>query len=151
MIFSSSLISSARTITVANKSNSLLFISRLACQQLINSNFANSTFKNNLSAFQLIFGIDARQTSTAIRIPKSSLIKQLSANNTAESLLVALLLRLFAFTEYSNDKIYSYFWGTNISNGKVNHTLIIKLSNKLTPVDTYELPEINNFVNIGDY
>lgn len=151
MIFNSSLIGSAQTIAATNKNNSSLFISRLACQQLINGNFVNSTFRNHLSPFQTIFGIDARQTSTVIKIPKSSFTKlQPSANNTAESLLVALLLRLFAFTDYSNDKIYSYFWGIGFSKGKVNHTLIIKLSNKLTPVNNYELP-VDNIVRVGDY
>lgn len=152
MIFNSSLISSTRTIAIANTSNSSLFISRLTCQQLINSNFANSTFKNHLSPFQAIFGIDARQTSAVIKISKSSFTKlQPLVNNTAESLLVSLLLRLFAFTDYSNEKIYSYFWGINFPSGKVNHILIIKLLNKLTPIDIYELPEVDNIVRIGDY
>lgn len=102
--------------------------------------------------FQLIFGASASQTSTLLRIKKADLIGLVAtSNNSAQALLVALLLKTLSSYNSKNGSIYATFWGASISGNLLINQIIINLFNQLIPVDTYELPEPTNVVNPMDY
>jgi hypothetical protein len=114
--------------------------------------FLNSDLINYQSNFQVLFGIDATQDLSGLRIKKDNLsYLQPLTNNTAESLFVSLILKLVLLNSENNISFSGYFWGTNISNNIRNDIFVINLLNKLIPVDIYELPEPNNIFNPMDY
>ncbi len=108
---------------------------------------ASANSNNYSTFFQLIFGVNAIQTATFLKIEKTDLARLQSVSiNTGESLFVALLLKMLAFNNVNNSKLNIYKWGSNINNGILTHTLIIELFNQLIPFDTYEIPEPDNVV-----
>jgi hypothetical protein len=112
----------------------------------------NLRFVDVFTYFQLIFGVGAIQTVSLLKISKIDLTGlQPITNNTGEGLLVALFLRIIAFSVFDSSKINAYKWGTSITQNICTNTLIFYLLNQLLPVDTYELPEPNNIVNPNDY
>lgn len=112
----------------------------------------SSAFINQLSVFQLIFGTLSNQSSSSITINKSEFNSlTASANNRAESLFVAILLRLLQLSTYANEKIESKLWGVSAENGKRTHTIVISLKNKLNAVNSYEMPDYDSLIKPGDY
>lgn len=113
---------------------------------------ASVNFNNYSTFFQLIFGVNTIQSSTLLTIKKADLAGiQVISNNTAESLLVALLLQMLAYNNLNNNKLNAYKWGSSVSNNILTHTLIIELFNQLSPVNTYEIPEPDNLINPTNY
>ncbi len=109
-------------------------------------------FKNYSTFFQLVFGINAIQTATLLKIKKADLLElQATANNSVQSLFVVLLLRMFAFNNINNSKLNIYKWGSSISGNILTHTLLFDLFNQITLTDLGELPPITTTVNPGDY
>lgn len=101
--------------------------------------------------FQLVFGANASQTATLLRIKKSDLAGLVpSANNSAQGLLVAILIKTLAYNSQRNS-IYVYRWGAHISSNLLINQIIISLFNQLIPVDTYEIPEPTNIINPMEY
>jgi hypothetical protein len=112
----------------------------------------NLKILDSFTHFQAIFGVSAIQTATLLKISKVDLTGlQPITNNTGEGLLVALFLKIIAFSLSDSSKINAYKWGVSISKNICTNTLIFHLLNQLLPVDTYELPEPNNTVNPMDY
>ncbi len=105
---------------------------------------------NYLTVFQAIFGLQAKQSLSTLIIQKNELIGlTVQANNTAESLLVSVLIR--AINTETKNKISIYKWNTSFANSKIVNTIIFELLNVLTPVDIYELPELTNTINPMNY
>lgn len=110
------------------------------------------SFRNYSTFFQLVFGVNAVQSASLLKIKKADLTGiQAVSNNTAESLFVALLLQMFAFNNNNNKNLNTYKWGSNVNNNILTHTLILELFNQLVALNTYEIPEPDNIVNPIDY
>lgn len=110
------------------------------------------SFKDYFSFFQLLFGINAVQTIGLLIIKKSELGRlQFTANNTAQSLFVCLLVRAFIFNSSNNDKLNIYSWGITMNTNSIINTIIIEMINQLIPVDGYEIPDFDNVVKPMDY
>lgn len=106
---------------------------------------------NYLSAFQVIFGLSARQTNSLIFIDKNEFSLTLNVNNTAESIFVALLLRCLELEPYFNDKINANYWGVAFDGKLRINTIEFFMLNKVSVLDTYEIQDFNNNVNLLDY
>ncbi|PAX52854.1 hypothetical protein [Brunnivagina elsteri] len=133
MIFDSSTFASALTIAIG-------FI------------FLQSHSINYQSNFQVFFGIDSSQSLSHLIIKKSALSGlTASANNTAESLFVALILNsLNLLLPDTTASVNSYLWGANIANDKKIHTILINFYNQLSTVD-YEFTNYSENINPMDY
>jgi hypothetical protein len=104
--------------------------------------------------FKLIFGENATQSSTQLTINKPDLTGLTPlANNTAESLLVAIIAKNInpQVLKIQTPKIDIEFWGCGYNNNKRIDTLLIKAYNLLLTTNTYEIADSNNTINPNDY
>jgi hypothetical protein len=88
-----------------------------------------SEYINYFSKLARFFGKNASQDATKLYIQKSDLpYLTATENNTAESLFVALLLKVLLDESNSlSSPVFVYHWGTYFSENKVFHTYIINL------------------------
>jgi len=105
---------------------------------------------NRSTPLALYFGNNATQDSNYLYIKKSDLIGlSLSVNNTAESLLIALINRLIGITDEYTDVILVNLFDTYINGNKITYTILIQLFYPATPaqLELDELLEIipNNY------
>ncbi|RUT08428.1 hypothetical protein DSM106972_015960 [Dulcicalothrix desertica PCC 7102] len=124
---------------------------RLGSVSLNGLKYANSKHKTSLTNLQVLFGLKAYQSSTQLFIDKTSLTNlSVSTNNTAESLLVALLLRLL-YLNNSISRVNLSLWGSAINATKIKTYYELELLDNLTVLDTYEIQQLNNIVNPNNY
>jgi hypothetical protein len=103
--------------------------------------------------FKLIFGENALQNSTQLTINKSDLVGLTpQANNTAESLLVAIIARNInsAQLQILSPKLDIEYWGHGVSGNSKVDTLLIKIHNLISSNDN-EIEDYTNIVNPNDY
>lgn len=112
--------------------------SKLRYYQFLN----NSTFKSPLAAFNRFFGQNSKQTATHIQIDKTSLpLLTPNVNNSAESLLTALILHIIKYESSYNSRITVEVWKTEfVKRENKNYVSTILLINGYVLV---------NYVNIG--
>lgn len=167
MIYANSSFNSSSSVsnTVFCNSSTLSFIVAVSIALLtpsLNSQITTTTspvvsysipnFRDYLTPFQLIFGVSSRQTATHLIVSKSDFITlNASLNNTAESLLVGLLIRALASTPYPNEKLEPSLWGVVVRNNFKTHTVLIKLNNLLNKLDTYEIQDYDEVIKPMDY
>jgi hypothetical protein len=127
------------------------FISGLTFSIGIKNEPLNIRFPPNM--YTALFGEGFFQSSSIVRINKSDLPGLTpTANNTAESLLVALIARnLLSGNKVLYLKIGVEFWGYGYSNGKRIDTLLIHLFNYLAVASSYEVADYDNSVNPMNY
>ena len=103
--------------------------------------------------FYFLFGASARQTVNSLIIQKSDLFGlTASANNTPESLLVALLFRnVLSNKSVQLAEISFTYWGRGSTDGKCIDTFLIDIRDKLIPTNSSELPQISNTINPNSY
>ncbi|NJM23520.1 MAG: hypothetical protein HC907_35270 [Richelia sp. SM1_7_0] len=106
---------------------------------------------NYHSNFQVFFGLNSTQTSSQLIIKKSDLPGlTASANNTAESLFVVLLINALSVYEYSSAGISSRLWGFVVNQNKRVYTIVVELCNKLNITDD-EFTNYTETINPMDY
>lgn len=118
---------------------------------LANAN-GNSKFYGYPSALQGLFGAGAIQNSSTVIIKKAGLPGLTPRfDNTAESLLVGLLLNLIAYAKGDETgKIEANLWEVKPGNYSLN-TIVIFLRARVTVVDKYEISDFPNAINPNDY
>lgn len=123
--------------------------------------FSIGDFANYYSSFARFFGVNAMQTSTHLTIRKSDLPRLSSlANNTAESLLIALLLQVLIY-ESNNliSNVYIELYKKELINvNGVNYSSYVLLVRLLALLKFNHREEelstesnSNNPVGIGDF
>ncbi|MBD2495008.1 hypothetical protein [Nostoc sp. FACHB-280] len=86
------------------------------------------------SSLALYFGNNATQNEEYLYIKKSDLVGLTpSINNTAESLLIALISRLIGINDEYTDVILISIFDTYINQNKITHTILIQLFYPATP------------------
>lgn len=101
---------------------------------------------NRSTSLALYFGNNAIQDNNYLYIKKSDLIGLTpSINNTAESLLVALINRLINITDDYVDVISIRLFDTYINKNKITYTILIEIFYPATPeqIELNEPLEIN--------
>ncbi|BDA73059.1 hypothetical protein CAL7716_072250 [Calothrix sp. PCC 7716] len=106
---------------------------------------------NYLTEFQAIFGINAKQSTSNIIIRKADLLINASSNNSAQGLLVCLLVNSIKVNLVNNTKFNSRLWNTSISGGIILNQVIIDLFNPLVTLDGEEYEQVNTVLNLMDY
>jgi len=106
---------------------------------------------NRSNSLQIYFGINATQDENNLYINKGDLtgLTPLS-NNSAESLLIALLLRNLDITSESDDLIMVELFDTYISGNKIKNTILIQPS-YLAPITDNELHDLPTTINPMNY
>jgi hypothetical protein len=94
------------------------------------------SFLNPLTSQQAYFGFDASQNENYIHIKKADLLGLTpKLNNTAESLLAAIINRLITAVGNKRSKITVSYWGAVIENGLITQTVEIKLYSPLLIIE----------------
>ena len=111
----------------------------------------NPLFPPNV--FKLVFGENASQSNLTIVINKNDLIGlSPSFDNTAESLLVGILVKLLINQKIMfAGKLNFEYWGYGFIDDKKVDTILIKAYSLLSTTDTYEIANYNNQVSPNNY
>ena len=107
---------------------------------------------DQLTTFQALFGITSYQSTTAIYIKKAELSGLTpNSNNSAESLVIALLLLWAAYAKGKIDgKISVDRWGVYLADSKVRYVFEGKFYRQLTVLDN-EVQQISDTFTPGDF
>jgi hypothetical protein len=102
-------------------------------------------FVNQLTTFQALFGLGSYQSNSSITIKKAELPNLTSSlNNSAESLVVALLLLWAAYTKGKIDgKVSVNRWGVYFADGKVRYILEVNFYRQFVVISN-EIQEISD-------
>ena len=150
-----SLISSLKIIAASTRTKGLISSSLKIALVLTKSKslpIVESNFVNQLTTFQALFGITSYQSATAIYIKKAELAGlTIKNNNSAESLLVALLLLWVKYAKGKIDgKISIDRWGVYLADSKVRYVLSANFYRQLTVIDN-EVQQISDSFTPGDF
>jgi hypothetical protein len=109
-------------------------------------------FVNQLTTFQSLFGITSYQSSTEIYIKKAELSGLTpNANNSAESLVIALLLLWARYAKGKIDgKVSVDRWSVYLANEKVRYVLEANFYRKLTVISN-EIQDISDTLTPSDF
>lgn len=107
---------------------------------------------DQLTTFQALFGITSYQSSTEIYIKKAEMLGLTpNSNNSAESLVVALLLLWTAYAKGKIDgKVSVDRWGVYLADSKVRYVLEANFYRQLT-VTSNEIQDIDETLTPSDF
>jgi hypothetical protein len=113
--------------------------------------WSSESLINRSNPLQIYFGSGARQDNDYLSIEKSDLTSLTpSSTNTAESLLIALLLKSLDVTNDDDDNILITLFDTYIIGNKIRNTLLIQCYYPATPAQQeLEEPLEINPMNYG--
>lgn len=120
-------------------------------QEYVGIIYSSSLLINRSNPLQIYFGINVRQDNDYLYINKNDLTGLTPlVNNSAESLLIALLLRNLDITNELDDLITVKLFDKYISGNKIKNTILIQPS-YLAPITNNELHDLPTTINPMNY